>query len=150
MDRKKQYIRNQKDPGGSKFLSSQDVEDHEQEQQIKAWLEREGRADEYSFQHINSKGLPRNTGVRAQVRLDAKVQENSSTTFENYIAGSDGRDLECAGGSGPIGLAETEQLENEFEFFNGVLSKIIGCINNREAKEWATETYLRYLEEILW
>ena len=94
MDRKSPYIRNPKDPGGSKYLCAQDEEDFEQEKQIEAWLAREGRSGELEFQHFNRKGNARNTLVRAQVRLDAQISEDETGTFADLIAGSDGRDLE--------------------------------------------------------
>jgi len=117
------YKRNPKDPGGSKHVCAQDEEDFAQERAIQDWLEREGRVDDFGFEHINRKGNARNTLVRAQVRLDAKVQEDGSSTFADLIAGCDGRDLECAGGDRPAdGDAEPTysaavHLESELDLF---------------------------------
>lgn len=76
------------------YLCDQDIEDHEQEKLIQSWLNQKGNP-KFEYQHINSKGNPRNTLVRASFSLDQKIKENSTGTFSDLIAGCDGRDFEC-------------------------------------------------------
>lgn len=90
------YVRNPKDPGGHDRLCKQDIEDFEQEQLINDWLKREGAAGAVEFKYINRKGAARNTIDQRSVRLDWQVRdEKGSGTYADFIAGSDGRDLEC-------------------------------------------------------
>lgn len=91
------YKRNPKDLGGSKFISAQDQEDCAQEKIIQQWLKQQGNASEFDFKHINRKGTARNTLVKAEVRLDQKIKNDGDSTFADFIAGSDGRDLYSGG-----------------------------------------------------
>jgi hypothetical protein len=93
------YKRNPKDPGGSKWISGEDFEDCEQEKLIQAWLKEQGNVGAVELKHINRKGTARNTLVKAEVRLDQKVREDGESTFADFIAGCDGRDLYGGGGS---------------------------------------------------
>lgn len=115
------YLRNPKGTKGGKYgPSEQDQADFEQEKLIKEWLEREGRTDEFGYQHINRKGLARNTTVRAQVRLDQQIREDGTGTFADLIAGCDGRDLECGRDSDETpDRQETaaDRLESELNLF---------------------------------
>ncbi len=140
------YIKNPKDQGGSKFLSAQDQEDFEQEMHIKAWLEREGRAADFGYEHINRKGNARNTLVRAHVHLDAKVQEDGSGTFADLVAGSDGRDLECAGGDRPADEL-SDAPANLDELFCAYAAPIIKLVGNAQARVDIEDLYLEYLRE---
>lgn len=86
------------------WITEQDEEDFEQELQIKKWLETQQQgAVEFDFKSINRKGNARYLGVRASLSLDQKVSEDSTGTFADLIAGSDGRDLYC----GEVPDAET-------------------------------------------
>lgn len=82
-----------KKPAHGKWLCEQDADDFEQELSIQKWLESQDEAPEFDFKHISSKGTARNTLVRASFSLDQKITEDSSGTFADLIAGSDGRDL---------------------------------------------------------
>lgn len=132
------YIRNPKGTKGGKYgPSEQDEADFKQEKLIKEWLEREGRADDFRFEHINRKGNARNTGVRAQVRLDQKIQADGSGTFADFIAGCDGRDLECAGGDRSLDLeplSAADRLENELNLFFDAIGVPEGT------KKWAMKS----------
>lgn len=132
------YVRNQKDPGGSKYLCAQDEEDFEQEKAIKDWLEREGRADDFGYQHINRKGTARNTLVRAQVRLDAQIQTDETGTFADRIAGSDGRDLECAGGAGSTDDADANTAP--FYLAKQVDAFLDGIGADERTREWVKKS----------
>ena len=92
-----EYVRNPKGKLESRWgAGEEDQEDFEQEQLIKEWLEREGRAGDVEFQYISRKGTARNTIDKRSVRLDAQVSyEGGSRTYADLIAGSDGRDWEC-------------------------------------------------------
>lgn len=99
-----------------KWTCEQDEEDFEQEKLIKDWIGQR-RDVEFEFQHINRKGNARNTLIRASISLDQKIGEDSSGTFADLIAGSDGRDLEC----GP----EPDEVERDFKKeISGYLSVI--------------------------
>jgi len=102
------YIRNPKDLGGSKWISAQDEEDCAQEKLIQQWLKQQGAIEQFDFKHINRKGTARNTLVKAEVRLDQKIREDGDSTFADFIAGSDGRDLL---GGGDIDEPQPEPIE---------------------------------------
>lgn len=100
-----------------KFICDEDIEDYEQELRIKEWLNREG-IDGFELKHITRNGTARNTRVRASISLDQKISEDSTGTFADLIAGSDGRDYffgeECDEGSKP----------DKRELLKGYLSEI--------------------------
>jgi hypothetical protein len=81
----------------NKWIADEDVEDFEQEQKIREWLNKNGETKPdhsgFDFKYISSKGTARNSRVRASLSLDQKIQEDSRGTFADIIAGSDGRDL---------------------------------------------------------
>lgn len=81
--------------GKNKFLSDEDLKDYEQEISIKKFLHSIGESDDgFDFKYINNKGNPRNFRVRASISLDQKIRKDSTGTFADIIAGSDGRDIE--------------------------------------------------------
>jgi hypothetical protein len=124
----KAYIKNQKDPGGSKWICAQDEEDFEQEKLIKQWLEREGRVEQIDYRHINSKGHARNTLVKASISLDQKVSDEADgARFGDLIAGSDGRDLEC-GGELPEPEREAEEIIHGYLFALGFNQGEVECL----------------------
>jgi len=104
------YIRNPKELGGSKFISAQDEEDCEQEKLIQEWLKQQGKVGAVELKHINRKGTARNTLVKAEVRLDQKIGEDTETTFADFIAGSDGRDLYSGGSADDIKSEPIEKI----------------------------------------
>lgn len=106
----KEYVRDPKALGGNKFVSAEDHEDCAQEKLIQEWLRREGSAVDFDFKHITSKGTARNTLVKAQVRLDAQIQDDSAGTFADLIAGSDGRDLYSGGDDDETSFTATEKI----------------------------------------
>lgn len=130
-----QYQRNPKGVRGGKYgPSEQDEEDCEQEKLIKEWLKQQGANEQFEFKHINSKGTARNTLVRAQVRLDQQVFDDSAGTFADRIAGCDGRDLEC----GPDALSvEPETPEERLNSSIDLFFEAIGL--SEEIKQWATK-----------
>ncbi len=140
----KAYIKNQKDPGGSKFVCAEDHEDFEQEKLIQEWLKREGRSGQLEYHHINSKGNARNTLVKASISLDQKVgDEIDGARFGDLIAGSDGRDLEC-GSDPPETEREAEEVIHGYLFalgFNqGELEWLIKMLKlSMEQKQWLLE-----------
>lgn len=75
------------------WSNEQDLQDFEQEIEIKRWLECEGRTDKIDLKYISCKGTARNTLLRGAFSLDQKIGEDSSGTFADIIVGSDGRDL---------------------------------------------------------
>lgn len=114
----KGYIRNPKGIEGHAWgPSEQDQEDFEQEKRIEEWLKSEGSAVEFGYQYRNSKGNARNSGVRAQVRLDQKIGEDRSRTYADIIAGCDGRDLE---GRGELVDLEAEARETIFWYLSSI------------------------------
>lgn len=131
------YIRNPKGLSGGKYeANEQDVEDFEQEQLIREWLEREGGAGEFEFKHISSKGTARNTIDKRSIRLDAKVSdEEGSRTYADLIAGCDGRDLEC----GPV--ADEPEPKTAEEKLNENLDLFFDAIGVAEGtKAWAKKS----------
>jgi len=76
------------------FLTGQDLEDYEQEIEIKKWLEREGISG-FEFSTINRNGNPRHIGDVGAFSLDEKIGDSEeSGTYADIIAGSYGRDQE--------------------------------------------------------
>lgn len=76
------------------FISPEDLKDFEQEKRIKEWLSSQSHEDRgIVLPYTSSKGTARNSRVRAAFSLDQKVCNDSETTFANFVAGSDGRDL---------------------------------------------------------
>lgn len=104
------YKRNPKAVGGSKFISAQDEEDCAQEKLIQQWLKQQGNVGAVDFKHINRKGTARNTLVKAEVRLDQKIGDDTDTTFADFIAGSDGRDLYSGGDADELKPEPTEKI----------------------------------------
>lgn len=120
----KPYIRNQKgfiEGQGKWGICEQDKEDFDQEKIIQEWLKREGRTEQLEYKHISSKGTPRNTLDTRSIRLDQKVSDGeSSRTYADIIAGSDGRNLECGldcDTSDPGPETAADRLEIEFNLF---------------------------------
>lgn len=115
------YIRNPKEPGGTRHLALEDEEDFAQESAIREWLEREGRVSEFEYSAFTRKGTARSLVDRKSVRLEQKVRdEPGSRTYADIIAGSDGRDLECRldpdeADDGPETAAD--RLEAELDLF---------------------------------
>lgn len=106
----KRYNRNPKELGGSKFISAQDQEDCAQEKLIQEWLKQQGNAGAIDFKHINRKGAARNTLVKAEVRLDQKIKDDGDSTFADFIAGSDGRDLYSGGDANELKPEPIEKI----------------------------------------
>ncbi len=127
------YIRDPKGTRGGKFgPSEQDEEDCEQEKLIQEWLKQQGSAAEFEYKHINRKGSARNTVVRAQVRLDQKIKDDTAGTFADLIAGCDGRDLECRLDGVPTEpKAAAEILDSSIDWFFDAIGV------TEDTKQWA-------------
>lgn len=111
---KDNYIRNPKGriERGKWEPGSDDFEDYEQESRIKEWLRNEGRTDEIDLKYINSKGNARCDFVKATIRLDQQIRnESGSATYADLIAGSDGRDLECRVGDNESDYSAEDKME---------------------------------------
>lgn len=109
------------------WLYEQDKEDFEQEKKIREWQgKRKSRWDKIDYLRINygRKGSPRHTGNVRSISLHAEVGEDGARTLEDFIAGSDGRDL--YGG-------------NELSF-DEILNAHLECMGlGEDLSEWVTK-----------
>ena len=94
------------------WISEEDEEDFEQEKKIRDWLNESGSKERFDFKSINREGNARHIGVNAAFSLDQKVGEDTDTTFADFVAGSDGRDLFSGGDAGPTEYLDWEQLQD--------------------------------------
>lgn len=115
-----------------RYVSEQDVEDHEQEKLINDWLKKAGSTERVESAYTNSQGNLRGSFNKPHVSLDQKVFEEDGFTYADIIAGSDGRDL-----------VDGEEEFNPEDFYTVARETLTALGLKKGETQWLIRTWLQ-------
>jgi collagenase-like PrtC family protease len=117
--------------------AKEDVDDFEQEERIRQWLaSQKSGPSGFVFAYTSRKGNARHARVRASFSLDQKVFEDGKGTYQDIVAGSDGRDL-----------LDREDIESAVEPKTLMLANLNALKIEGELAEWVVQTLKSWIQK---